>query len=323
MKLPKEYILPIFAQNIVKRRSVLPIPVRSTVEWTEGLKIKRGGETVLYTGSMYQLIPYAKAVTKRMESMKLPETEYTEKVLPFGKYVNSLLNVTPFMFLGMVSEQERRYFNGCLRNVARLLMSVGVDFGYLYEDDMYAGALAYDQGLDIAFEKHAKRVFKRLKNLGVKQIITVDPHTTEVFLHAYKKFIPDFDIEVKSYIQVLAEANFKGVSDLKVKLVIHDSCVYARYLGIIDEPRKILQNVKVKIAEPKLSGEQTHCCGGPIESLFPEKACEIARNRVDDLASLGRFCVTMCPVCLMNLRQAAIPGFEINDMSYYLALTLQ
>ena len=46
-------------------------------------------------------------------------------------------------------------------------------------------------------------------------------------------------------------------------VAIHDSCVYARYEGVIDEPRRLLASTGLSVAEPKDAGSRTCAGGGP------------------------------------------------------------
>jgi Fe-S oxidoreductase len=108
------------------------------------------------------------------------------------------------------------------------------------------------------------------------------------------------------------------VKQLGLELVVHDSCVYARHEGIVEEPRLLLKAAGATIHVPELSGKLTHCCGGPLESLFPCKAHEVAEKRVAQLAECGNSIVTMCPICMANLRRAANGAIEIKDISEYL-----
>ena len=64
MPLPTGDVIGILADNLRLRKSVLPLPTRVATKWTEGLDLPRGGETVLYTGMMYQLIPYIEGLVK-------------------------------------------------------------------------------------------------------------------------------------------------------------------------------------------------------------------------------------------------------------------
>ena len=220
--------------------------------------------------------------------------------------------------MALGSGREQKAYNGLLRNIAHLLRTAGVEFGYLYEQDLYSGALLFDEGVDDVFAEQAHRVYRTFKDNGVKRAITVDPHTTNMLRTVYPQIIHGFDLEVKSYLELLAESDLTFMKQLEIDVVIHDSCIYARYEDVIDEPRHLLKNAGARIHEPELSGRLTHCCGGPLESLFPGKAHAIAAKRVEQLASCGTQVATMCPICLANLKRAAGTTLEIKDISEYL-----
>ena len=57
-------VVGILEDNLRRRGSVLPIPARRATRWARDLGIRRGGETVLYTGQMYQLIPYIERLVR-------------------------------------------------------------------------------------------------------------------------------------------------------------------------------------------------------------------------------------------------------------------
>ena len=75
----------------------------------------------------------------------------------------------------------------------------------------------------------------------------------------------------------------------------------------------------LSVREPELSGKSTHCCGGPLESLFPAEAHRISGIRVDQLEAQGKNVVTMCPICKVNLSKAAGDRLVINDIANTLA----
>ena len=64
MPLPTGDVIGILADNLRLRKSVLPISKRNVTRWARGLDIPDGGQTVLYTGMMYQLIPYIEGLVK-------------------------------------------------------------------------------------------------------------------------------------------------------------------------------------------------------------------------------------------------------------------
>jgi Fe-S oxidoreductase len=283
-------------------------------EWTRGLDLPRGGPTVLYTGQMWQMVPAINAMSRQLGRY---ESARRTRLFRFARSMNRLVNLTPF--LARTRAKDRRAYNERLRNIVRLLRSAGVEFGYLYEKDLYTGALAYDEGLDRVFAEHARYVYRTLKEAGVQRLITVDPHTTNMLRSVYPKVVPGYDLEVRSYLEVLAERRLAPVAKLGATVSLHDSCVYARYEGVIEPPRDLLAAGGVTLVQPELSGKLTFCCGGPLETLFPGKSSEIARRRVEQLSACSPKIVTACPLCLANLSRAAPAGVEVRDISEYLS----
>lgn len=313
MPLPIHDVLGIFSDNLRTRKCVVPLDSGKVDAWAKGLGIPFGGETVLYTGQMYQLIPAINSMSAMMAKF---ENSWFTRIFGIGRMLNRIANISWFMSGGNGKEQAK--YNNILRNIAALLKTAGVDFGYLYGKEMYSGALVYDEGLDDVFAEHARRVYRVFKENGVKQVITVDPHTTNMLKSVYPKIIDGYDLITKSYLEVLAEKDLRCAKRLSLELVVHDSCVYARHENIVDEPRRLLKNAGATVHVPELSGRLTHCCGGPLESLFPGMAHEVAQKRVAQLADCGNSIVTMCPICMANLRRAANNTLEIKDITEHL-----
>jgi Fe-S oxidoreductase len=299
--LPTKDVLGILRDNLTLRGSLLPLSRARATGWAEEMAIPRGGRTVLYTGLMYQLMPSMIALEKltaRFEDSSLNRLTF------LGRLGNRAVNGSRMTSL-LVRGADRKRFDGILRDIATLLRAAGVDFGYLYEEELYAGALAHDQGLCQAFERQVLRVHELFRRSGVKRVITVDPHTTNVLRSILPNVVPNSGLKVESYLEVLADRGWKPARPMERSVAIHDSCVYARHEGVIDEPRQLLRDAGVEVLEPEYSGRATFCCGGPVESLFPGKARSIAETRVSQLGAVGKQIVTMCPICLVNLEAAA------------------
>jgi len=212
-------------------------------------------------------------------------------------------------------------YGSIIRDIAVLLKRAGAEFGYLYEDELYTGALAFDLGADAQFVAHARRVYAMLKEHGVRSLITVDPHTYNMLHSVYPTVVEGFDLEVRSYLEVLAAGDLQPRQRVEQEeVVVHDSCVYARYEGLIEEPRTLLARAGYAVREPADSGRYTHCCGGPVESLFPKTAHRIGARRVQQLEQAnGGQGVTMCPICLATLKKASTGELEVDDISRFLA----
>ncbi|HUW63239.1 MAG TPA: (Fe-S)-binding protein [Spirochaetia bacterium] len=314
MPLPTGPTIGILADNLRLRRSVLPLSRKSAMRWSAGLGLPRGGETVLYTGLMYQLIPYIAAMSGFQEKI---ENSFLAGFIGLGRRTNRLVNISAPMAMPGAATKER--YNRVLRDIAGLLSAAGVEFGYLYADELYSGALIYDLGVDDLFEGHARRVYDTFRKYGVKNVITVDPHTTNMLRSVYPSLLKGYDLKVQSYLEVLAARGLRPVRELAADVVLHDSCVYARYENVLAPQRTLLTRAGLTVREPRGAGKFTHCCGGPAESLFPQKAKKVARRRVDQLKEAGGHGVTMCPICLVNLQKAAGPELDLQDISGYLA----
>jgi len=315
MSLPTGEMVGLMVDNLGKRGSVFPMSAKKSTRWAQGLDIPKGGETVLYTGAMYQLLPYIIAMVQLLERV---EDTFLARWVFLGRYANRFVNLSAIAARPSRAEVDR--YNQMLRGVARLLQEAGVDFGYLYEDDLYAGALAYDMGVDGTLRAHAQRVHATLQQHGVRSVITLDPHTTNMLRTVYPTVVDGFDVEVRSYLEVLAEAGAEPLQRIDQDVVIHDSCVYARCEGVIDQPRRLLERAGYTIMEPRASRNLTYCCGGPIEALFPKKAHEVGAQRVEQLRETGgQQVTTMCPICLATLAKAADGTLPMEDISVFLS----
>jgi Fe-S oxidoreductase len=312
MALPTRDVVGILVDNLRLRGSVLPIPAAAATRWARELDLPRGGETVLYTGLMYQLIPYIEHLVALEQRLgNTPLARFTG----LGRRINRVVNGVAFV--ARPSARERAEYDRVPANIARLLRWAGVEFGYLYEDDLYAGALAHDLGADEAVAAHARRVVAMLRRHGVREVITIDPHTTNMLRSVYPTIVDGFDIRVRSYLEVLAERRVEFPTPVRDRIVIHDPCVYARYENVLEAPRQLLAAAGLEIGEAENAGLLTWCCGGPAEALFPAKAAAVAEARVAQLRDVAPDCVTMCPICLVNLRKSA-DGMRFRDISDYL-----
>jgi len=117
MGLPTGAILEILADNLKIRKSVLPISKKSATGWATGLKIKNGGEQVLYTGHMYQLMPSIIALSSQMAMLE--DTPITA-TMPLGAIANKFVNLS--FFMGLLAPGDVHVeVDGYLKDVTALL----------------------------------------------------------------------------------------------------------------------------------------------------------------------------------------------------------
>lgn len=315
MSLATADVIGVLSDNLRLRGSVVPIGRRASTRWARGLALPRGGATVIYTGQMYQLMPYLQGLAAA--ERKLGESRVAG-LSHLGRQVNRLIDVSRFLARRPRSA-DRAPYDRILVDIVMTLRANAVDVGYLYEDDLYTGALLHDFGCeDDVLRVQARRIRDRFRKHGVRDVITVDPHTTTMLRAVLPGLVDGFDVRVRSYLEALAEARPRVRTNLSAEVAIHDSCVYARYEDVLDPPRTLLSAAGMALREPENSGILTWCCGGPAETLHPEKAEAMAQARVEQLRAVAPSGVTMCPICLVNLQKAAGDRMRFTDISHYL-----
>lgn len=268
----------LISQNLME--SLLPFPLDTKLysSWASGLP--HDGETIIYTSYMYQI----SGILKRYEELfpKIYRLNLPKRLMTASKFL-----IKPNR------DELDRSFN-ILKNITSMLTAHGLNFGYLYDEEPYSGALLLESGFINEYKEYGRKLYNFFKERGVKQIITVDPHTTNA-LKRYKDFI-DFDIDIKNYLELV---NFKGSGNY----VIHDSCLYSRAMGMYD-------NIRAKIKDSGISASENYlitgkdmgsCCGGPLALVSTKDSEDISKSRAEKLLSVNENVLVMCPLCYQNL----------------------
>ena len=305
---PKD-IIDLIAANVKKTRNPFGAPAAKINTWWKGSPgfTRRPGDALLFTGLMYQSIPYIEATTRHLERFEGTRWADYLRFSRLTRYVPSFLVGWGFGLL--TSKTEREKFNGILHAVCGLLDRSGVDFFYRPDLDFYSGILLYDLGDQEGFEEHARFVARNLELHGVKKIITVDPHTTYALQELYPKYT-GVSFEVNPYFTLLTPKSV--TSNGRPPVALHDPCMYGRYLQLSDAPRRLLDGLGLKYVDVRNSCDFTSCCGGPAESVSPALNREILGRRAEELQASGAPVVTFCPICLANLLKA---GLAVEDLA--------
>jgi len=286
-------------------------------QWAKGLNLPRGGDTVLLTARMYQMLPYIAQVTKIISSAK-PFLSRSG----FGAMVNMgnrLMGDKVIRFRALAARKVRRKSRNSLQGIAGALSAIGPMPAYLYEEEPYSGVLLYDLGLDEYIEEHIRKVYGLLKDHKVKKVICVDPHTTFMLREVYPTYLDHFDIEVRHYLEILSENTDRLRESCKKSInenyVIHDSCYLARELGVVDQVRGVSQSAGITLVEPENTKLDTACCGGPIEYAFRDLTEKVSVSRIQELADVSKNIIVECPICLINLSKYEKElGIKVWDM---------
>jgi Fe-S oxidoreductase len=308
------------AGNLARTGDPLGLKTIYWTRWADGLHLPRRGDVLLYTARMYQMLPFVVRATEMAAAAKPLVPALKVRALARMAELAGALAADPVLRLQAGAEHEiRRRGESALKGIVAALTAAGIRPAYLYEQEPYSGVLLHDLGLEDDVAPLARSVYRTLKATGAKIIVTTDPHTTFMLREIYPRFIPGFDLDVRHYLQVLAGAapptHGTSVAALPRRVVFHDSCVMARDLDILTQPRVVLGNLNIDTVEPENRGKNTACCGGPVEYAFAELSRSISGIRARELSALAADIVVTCPICLINLmKHEQALGVRVRDM---------
>ncbi|MFH1031027.1 MAG: (Fe-S)-binding protein [Chloroflexota bacterium] len=319
------------ADNITSKHNLMGVPKGTGANWAKDLHLPKSGETIFFAGCGYQYMGELESLMGLIRKIdKGPlSTEMAMSMAGFTKKLGIDAGGILRRVVGKGGDSNAQP----LRDAVKVLDRLGIKFGYLAEDEPCCGGLLHYIGMEKEFTQHARSVYDTLKSKGVKRIISIVPSCT----FTLKRLIPssaDGNLEVKHFTEVVAE----GISSLdlnypkKVKVTYHDPCQLVRYLGLVEEPRKILKAIKgIEFVEPAwTTREWATCCGGGggFEAVFPELSEILAVNRAKELVETGaEIIVTHCPGCVMQLKTGLealkVNNVEVLDLTQILAMAVK
>ena len=302
---PKD-IIDIIAGNVRSTRNPFGIPKALVNRWHKNVDIPEKGESLLFTGLMYQFMPYIETSTKYLS--RFEDSSWAD-YLRLAKWAPSYLSGLGLAM--MTPGAEKKKISAILQNIVKILKASQVDFFYRPELDHYSGVLLYDLGDQESFVTHARFVAETLERAGIRRLITVDPHTTYTMKVLFPKYV-GARFEVRAYFELI---DFESKNGSR-RITLHDPCFYGRYLELADVPQKALSKLGVECVPVRNSGTFTNCCGGPAESISPKLSAEVVERRMEELKVTGENIVAMCPICLGNLKKA---GANVQDLSTIIA----
>jgi Fe-S oxidoreductase len=197
-----------------------------------------------------------------------------------------------------------------------LLDRLGVDHVRLVDADRVCGGYPLlAAGHPDSFRWHAARVAKELRRY--KTVVM----SCSACVYALRTLYPAEGVTVAAEVLHLSELMAPLAPRLEAKqdatpAYYHDPCYLARYLSVMEQPRKILAQV-AEVKEFGWSHRDTECCGGGglLPKTMPAVADEMARRRLREVAAAGGgTVVTSCGTCKHILSRAAPEGVAVRDL---------
>jgi glycolate oxidase len=234
----------------------------------------------------------------------------TDKILAEGSLFP---RPTPFRHIGTTP-----LYLGCayqskpheVKKIVSVLEKIGID--PLVSDEVccsyIVGAIGFEEEFDRAQARFRQVYGPHLDG----EILTVCPTCTATLRDEY-------DLNVKHALVAVAEkVREMKPKPLERRVTYHDPCHLGRMLGVIDEPRQILEALGMEVVEMEHHGTFSTCCGGGGGVLDVDRnlAIEVSKNRIADAVAVGvDTIVTACPTCQPTLLRGA--GRLANELDMF------
>jgi succinate dehydrogenase/fumarate reductase iron-sulfur protein len=217
------------------------------------------------------------------------------------------------------------------QRLATILHAAGVSFGLLFEGERNSGNDVRQSGEQGLFEMLVEHNMTALAGAQFEAIFTTDPHS----LNALRNDYP-LDKPVYHYTELLADLVAQGKLALgpalaSTRVTYHDPCYLARYNGVTDAPRRLIEATGAELVEMPRHGANTFCCGaggGRIWAAEPDAGERPSEQRIREAQALGDidYFVVSCPKDLTMYTAAALTvggvEFEVVDLTALLERAL-
>jgi len=214
------------------------------------------------------------------------------------------------------------YFVGCTTaftrinrssavSMVRILDSVDEDWTLLGGEEVCCGAPWLMIGDVNAAKENARKNLDIIESIGAECVVTTCPTCFRQLKEVYPKLLDiELSFDVIHATQLISSYLRDGLIGLRKDLgeiTYHDPCELARQMGIIDEPRYIIERLG-SIRELEKKGQNTQCCGGGgfLRATSEDISLMVAQLRVSQALDTGaKILATSCPSCKRNLSDGA------------------
>jgi Fe-S oxidoreductase len=192
------------------------------------------------------------------------------------------------------------------RAFVEILREAGVSFGILGASEPSTGECVRRLGNEMLFQQLAATCVETLNGLGVKRIVTCDPHAYNSLRNEYPAWGGHW--EVVHHTQLISRLIAEGRIAVDAKyerVVLHDPCYLGRHNGEYEAPRQILGRVaRDALIEFPLNRQKAMCCGAGGGRMWMEEhiGSRINVTRVEQALPLQPAVIaTACPYCAVML----------------------
>jgi len=187
-----------------------------------------------------------------------------------------------------------------------VLRRAGVKFGILGPRETSTGECVRRAGNEMLFQQLAKALIETLNELGVRRIVTCDPHAFNTLTNEYPTFGGHYEVvhHTQLIARLLAAGRLRVRRDAE-RVIYHEPCYLARHNGEFEAPRAILRALaKDAPIEFELNRTKAMCCGAGGARMWMEESIGKRINvlRVEQaLPHAPKVIATACPYCAVMM----------------------
>jgi Fe-S oxidoreductase/nitrate reductase gamma subunit len=231
------------------------------------------------------------------------------------------------------------------KSLARVFEAADVEYGILYEDEVYDGNDIRRLGEELLYIDQAAQLVGAFEQCEFETIVCTDPHSFNTVANEYPEIdfgeyaddpmmeVPieghwnaDGDIGVNHYTQVVADLVETGRLDVPESLdytvTYHDPCHLGRYNDVFEAPRELVRETGCDLHEMPRNRNESFCCGGGGGGLWldfdeePKPSEERLREALEDTDAgddVEKF-VVACPMCMTMYEDGRKTGGFEDDI---------
>ena len=193
------------------------------------------------------------------------------------------------------------------RAFVKILQAAGVRFAILGAAEGSTGECVRRAGNEMLFQTLAQSLVKALNGLGVKKIVTCDPHAYNSLRNEYPEFGGYYEVIHHTQLidtligegRIAPRRAFEGV-------LYHEPCYLARHNGEYEAPRRVLAAVSRDTPpEFAMNRDKALCCGAGGGRMWMEEHIGKRINVLRAEQAVERSpkaIATACPYCAIMLR---------------------
>ena len=317
--------------NVLDKKNPIGVTY-NRAEWAKELSLPKESEYIFFAGCGYQSLKYVEGMLSSAKGLGKVGVGMN-KLIGLSRAFEKIGVDLPTIGAKVAASGKEDPYTGILPRAVSVLKKVGIEVGYLYEDEPCCGSPIYYSGFEDDYREIANNNYNFFISLGIKKLIGIVPACTSTLRDIYPKYVENYDLEVMHFFEIVAqrikEKQIKPKLEEKLTITYHEPCQLSRYLNIIEQPREILKNIEgleLIDPDPEQCEKWSTCCGGGgLEASHPELSERLGQRRIKELLETrAPIIATNCPACMMQLSKASkilkanvkvIDVVEILDMA--------